>query len=84
MEIVEASIIDGFKTLFIIIGVLVVMRFIGKLMIIKRMKAEERHRESKKRSFENGKKESLRNKGKVSIDYSKSGRGEFVEFEEIE
>lgn len=77
------SIQGVFRTVLIIIAVIVILRFIGKLMIVKRNLAEERDHERKQQAYQKAKKDSELNKGKIHISKGTSGDIEDVEFEEI-
>jgi uncharacterized membrane protein len=77
------SIQGVFRTILIIIAVLVIMRFIGKLMIAKRNLDEERAHDRSQRAHEQAKKESELNKGKIHISKVTKGDVEDVDFEEI-
>jgi uncharacterized membrane protein len=77
------SIQGVFRTILIIIAVLVIMRFIGKLMIAKRNLDEERAHDRSQRAHEQAKKESELNKGKIHISKGTKGDVEDVDFEEI-
>jgi uncharacterized protein YxeA len=77
------SIQGVFRTILIIIAVLVIMRFIGKLMIAKRNLDEEKAHERKQQAYQKAKKESELNKGKVQISKPSAGDVEDVDFEEI-
>jgi uncharacterized protein YxeA len=72
-----------FRTVLIIIAVIVILRFIGKLMIAKRNLDEERAHERKQQAYKKAKKESELNKGKVHISKGTPGDIEDVDFEEI-
>jgi uncharacterized protein YxeA len=77
------SIQGVFRTILIIIAVLVIMRFIGKLMIVKRNLDEEKAHERKQQAYQKAKKESELNKGKVQISKSTNGDVEDIDFEEM-
>lgn len=84
--VVEASLTGFFKTFLILIGVIVVLRFLGRLMIAKRNLEAEREMLERERKFQRERKEKLRNFGKVNvIDKQKSPKGkvEDVDFEDI-
>jgi uncharacterized membrane protein len=80
------SITGLFRTVLIILGVIVLLRFIGKLMIAKRNVDEQermnRELNAQRRSME----ESRKNFGKTTVSkISKADQqGDFVEFEEVE
>lgn len=85
--IIQASITGLFKTLLIIIGVFVVVRFLGQLMIAKRNMEEERQLNQRQRNFDKERKEKFKNFGRTKI-VEKSGvsgdRVEDVDYEELE
>jgi len=91
---VQASIVGLFKTTLIIIGAIVVLRFIGQLLIAKRNLEDERKLNARQRDFEKERNRKLKNFGKVQLDsqtinkkkYSKNENSteiEDVDFEEI-
>jgi hypothetical protein len=90
--IVQASIVGILKTVLILIGTFVLLRFIGQLMIAKRNLAEEKklHEDTVKAEKERINK--LKNFGKISIlsgpskrkEHSSITATEDVDFEEIE
>lgn len=65
--IVEASITGLFKTALIILGALVLLRFVGRLMIAKRNMEAERRASESSRLFDRERQEKLRNFGKTRI-----------------
>jgi len=77
------SIQGVFRTILIIIAVIVILRFIGKLMIVKRNLAEEKSHKNKQQAYQKAKKESELNKGSVHISKGSSGDVEDVDFEEV-
>ena len=83
--IVEASITGLFRTVVIIAAVLVVARFLGKLLAEKREMAAREKFEKQKKDFEKTKKIVEKEKGKIRIlgKKSSSNEGEYVDFEEI-
>jgi hypothetical protein len=82
--VVTASLTGLFKTLLIIIGALVALRFLGRVMIAKRNLEEERELLKRERSFQKERNEKLKNFGKVSLTKNKpAGKIEDVDFEEI-
>lgn len=88
--IVTASITGLFKTLLLILGGIVLLRFLGQLMMAKRNIEEERKLNREKRAFEQERASKLKDFGKISI--LKSNRKssgpdndtEETDFEEIE
>jgi hypothetical protein len=90
--IAEASITGLFKTLLIIIGAFVVLRFLGQLMVAKRNMEEERTMHASQRKADKDKDEKLKNFGKTKVILNKqsfsqannnSNNIEDVDFEEI-
>ena len=65
--IVEASIVGIFKTVLLILGAFVLLRFLGQLMIAKRNMEEERQLNKKQRDVESERNQKLKNFGKTSI-----------------
>ena len=65
--IVEASIVGIFKTVLLILGAFVLLRFLGQLMIAKRNMEEERMLNKKQRDVEAERNQKLKNFGKTSI-----------------
>lgn len=85
--IVEASVTGLFKTLLIIIGAFVVIRFFGQLMIAKRNMEEERQMNKRQNKLNKERNEKLRNFGKTKIvteNRISKGKVEDVDFEEVE
>ncbi len=67
MVVVEASVSGFFRTILIIIGAIVALRFLGQLMIAKRNMEEERAMNERQRKFEQERSEKLKKFGKISI-----------------
>lgn len=67
MVVVEASVSGFFRTILIIIGAIVALRFLGQLMIAKRNMEEERAMNERQRKFEKERSEKLKKFGKMSI-----------------
>ncbi len=65
--VVTASITGLFKTLLIILGAFVLLRFLGQVMMAKRNMEEERRLNRNKRNFEEERAQKLKNFGKISI-----------------
>lgn len=82
--IVEASITGLFKTILIIIGVLVLLRFLGRVMIAKRSLDQERADIQREKEFVKERNSKLKNFGKVTISKSKP-KGDItdVDYEEV-
>ena len=86
MLIVEASITGLFRTLLIIIGVFVLLRFIGQLMNAKRNMEEERQMNERNRKFREEKKRKEKELGKTKIlrRGSQNSEIEDVDYEELD
>ncbi|MBL1279047.1 MAG: hypothetical protein COA33_002155 [Fluviicola sp.] len=84
--IVEASIPGLFRMLLIIVGVILLLRFLGQFMTAKRNMEEEREMNASKREFEDAKQKAKQNIGKTKIvkQSSKKNDIEDVDFEEID
>lgn len=88
--IVEASITGLFRTVLIILGAFVLLRFLGQLMMAKRNMEEERRINEHQRAFDKERSQKLRNFGKVNIlarNKRKTGisdQAEDVDYEEID
>jgi hypothetical protein len=89
--IVKASITGVFKMILIIIGGIVVLRFIGQLLIAKRNMEEERKLNARQREAENERSEKLKNFGKVNIMGGRNTRSsdlkgdvQDIEYEDVE
>jgi hypothetical protein len=83
--VVTASITGLFKTLLIILGAFVLLRFLGQVMMAKRNMEEERRLNRNKRNFEDERAQKLKNFGKVTISgLSSKGRKEQTDAEDAE
>lgn len=83
--VVEASITGLFRTLLIIIGVFVLLRFLGQVMSAKRNMEEERRMNEAQRKFNQEKKRKQQNLGKTTIlKKSTNNDIEDVDFEELD
>lgn len=85
---VEASFTGLVKTILLIIGAMVALRFIGRLMIAKRNIEEERELLKRDQSFQRERNEKLRNFGKINVVKGKqhttaNTATEDVDFEEV-
>lgn len=65
--VAEASITGIFRTILIIVGAIVLLRFLGQLMIAKRNMEEERKHAQRQRMAEKERNEKLKNFGKTKI-----------------
>lgn len=89
--IVEASVVGIFKTILIIIGGLVLLRFLGQVMIAKRNMELERDLNNKQRKHNEERDQKLKNFGKTKIIHNKAEQKskrnytqtEDIDFEEI-
>ncbi len=81
---VAASVTGLFRTILIIIGVFVLLRFLGQLMNAKRNMEEERALNERQRRQEEEKRQTSQNLGKTRILKNPgSEQAEDVDFEEI-
>ncbi|MFN5983472.1 MAG: hypothetical protein ACK46Y_06510 [Fluviicola sp.] len=84
VELIQASISGLFKTILMVIGGLVLLRFIGQLMHAKRNLAEEQELNRKQKAFEKERNEKLRNFGKTTISKNKNvSNVEDVSYQEV-
>ena len=87
--LVTASITGLFKTILIILGAFVLLRFLGQVMMAKRNMDEERRLNRNKRNFEEEREQKLQNFGKISIlsgnsrNSKVSSDAEDVDYEEV-
>jgi len=80
------SITGLFRTLLIIIGVLIVLRIVGRMMIAKRNLEQERELLKRQRLSEKMMEESKQNYGKTTIgnvDKKAADQAGYVDFEEV-
>jgi hypothetical protein len=89
--VVEASIPNAFRTILVIIGAIVLLRFIGQWMYAKRNMEEERRLNKQQREFQEERNQKLKNFGKVNVFARNStkannlkGNVEDVDFEEVD
>ena len=89
--VVEAGITNVFRTILIVIGAIVLLRFIGQLMNAKRNMDVERRMSKQQREFQDERNQKLKNFGKVNV-FSRNpkktnkpkGNVEDVDFEEVD
>jgi FtsZ-interacting cell division protein ZipA len=90
--VVEASITGIFRTILIVVGAIVLLRFLGQFMIAKRNMEEERKHAQRNRMAEKERDEKLKNFGKTNVitksdaqkqKSSHQSTAEDVDFEEI-
>ena len=81
----ESSIVGVVKTLIFIIGLSVIIKFIGRLLIIKRNLNEEKDFIDKRKKEEKHKSFVDKNKGKISIQKNTSNNKKYedVDFEDL-
>lgn len=89
--LVEAGITNAFRTILILIGAVVLLRFLGQLMNAKRNMEEERRLNKQQREFQEERNQKLKNFGKVNVFARNSkkttqlkGNVEDVDFEEVD
>lgn len=85
-EIIEASITGMFKTILILIGALVLLRFLGRVMIAKRNLDQERADLAREKAFVKERNEKLKNFGRVTVSRTKAtpkGDVQDVDYEEV-
>lgn len=63
----EASVTGLFRTVFIIIGVIAVLRFIGRFIATKRQRDDLRELELQQKEVKQAKEEAEKNSGKITI-----------------
>lgn len=84
---VEASFTGLIRTVLILIGIFIVVRFIGQLMNAKRNMAAEEHMKRHEEKLRKAREKTARNLGKTSVikdGRSASGDIEDVDFEEVD
>jgi len=83
--VAEASVVGVFRTLLILIGLFMVLRFFGRLATAKRNQDELNALDEEKRKFKAEKERATKNLGKTKISEktSTSNDAEDVDFEEI-
>jgi uncharacterized protein YxeA len=81
--IITASFTGVIKTVLILIGVLVILRIIGRTMIAKRNLEQERDLINREREFEKKKDFVRKNQGKTSILTKGKIKAEDADFEEV-
>jgi hypothetical protein len=84
MEIAEASFTGFFKTVLIIIGAFVLLRFLGQLAIAKRNMEAEKESAQREKDLLRERNRKMKDFGKVTIQKSKpKGDVQDVDYEEI-
>lgn len=84
--VVTASLTGLIRTLLIVVGAIVLLRFLGQLMNAKRNMEEEREMNENQRKFAEEKRRKTENLGKTQVLSKKSSTNniEDVDFEEVE
>ncbi len=83
-HLVEASISGLIKTVLLIVGAFVLLRFLGQLMIAKRNLEEERQHVKREKDFLKERNQKLKNFGKVTVEKKKRvDNVQDVDYEEI-
>lgn len=77
------SITGLLKTVLILIGVFILLRFIGQLMIAKRNLAEHNNLKEQDRQYQKIRQHVSRNSGKTSVIPPKPTTAEDVDYEEL-
>lgn len=84
MEVAEASFTGFFKTVLIIIGAFVLLRFLGQLAIAKRNMEAEKEAVQREKDLLRERNRKMKDFGKVTIQKSKpKGDVQDVDYEEI-
>ncbi|MFY7989936.1 MAG: hypothetical protein ACOVO3_04335 [Fluviicola sp.] len=84
MEVAEASFTGFFKTVLIIIGAFVLLRFLGQLAIAKRNMEAEKEAAQREKDLLRERNRKMKDFGKVTIQKSKpKGDVQDVDYEEI-
>jgi mannitol-specific phosphotransferase system IIBC component len=87
MTVLEASITGVFRTVLIIVGALVVIRFIGQLMLAKKNLAEEKELNKQQKAQEAEKRRKKKNLGRTQIlkkQHTSNDGIEDIDFEEVD
>lgn len=82
----EASVTGLIRTVLIIIGILFILRLVGRIMIAKREMDKENQRRRNEKAFEKEKAQKLKNFGKTTISSQPhhSSNEDYTNFEEVE
>ena len=80
---ISLSITGLIKTLLIIVGLVVLLRFIGQLLIAKRNLKEQQILKNREKQFEKEKHFVEKNKGKIFISHS-TRKVQDVDYEEVD
>jgi hypothetical protein len=80
----ESSFVGVVKTILLIIGVFIVLRFLGQLMNVKRNLNEEQKFKENKNAFDELKKSSEKNKGKIKLTDKKKTAKDYTNYTDYE
>ena len=82
----EASVTGLFRTVLIIIGVLFLLRLLGRVMTARREMEKENSKRREEKAFEKERKNKLKDFGKVTISNksNSNSKNDYVEFEEVD
>ncbi|MEZ4936947.1 MAG: hypothetical protein R2799_05070 [Crocinitomicaceae bacterium] len=82
----EASVTGLIRTILIIVGVLVVLRLIGRIMMAKRQMENENRQRRAEKAFEKERQQKIQNFGKVNISDrpANSSNEDYVDYEEVD
>lgn len=82
----EASVTGLFRTILIIIGVIFLLRLLGRVMTSKREMDKENSRRREEKAFDQERKNKLKNFGKTTLSKppKSSSKEDFVDYEEVD
>lgn len=80
----EGSLVGAVKTILLIIGIFIVLKFIGQLMGAKRNLDEEKKFKADKNAFDELKKSSEKNKGKIKLTDKKNTAKDYTNYTDYE
>lgn len=67
MQVVEAGVTNAFRTILVIIGAIVLLRFLGQVLTAKRNMEDERAMNERQRNLDKERSEKLKRFGRTSI-----------------
>lgn len=82
MDIYQASAIGVFRTILIVVFIIVVLRFVGKVLRARRNIQEQHNANAQKHAVRKAQEESRKNKGKITIQNGHQN-AEDVDYEEV-
>ena len=82
----EASVTGLFRTILIIIGVVFLLRLLGRVLTARREMEKENSNRREEKAFEKERKNKLKDFGKVTITKksNSNSKDDYVEFEEVD